>query len=58
MDNNNKKMAQHILNNRNHLTNNIKNYMRKLKMDLNKTSLLHKKLKISNKNKTNQSITT
>lgn len=58
MDNNNKKMAQHTLNNRNHLTNNIKNYMRKLKMDLNKTSLLHKISKISNKNKTNQSITT
>jgi hypothetical protein len=58
MDNNNKKMVQHTLNNRNHLTNNIKNYMRKLKMDLNKISLLHKILKISNKNKTNQSITT
>lgn len=57
MDNNNKKMVQHTLNNRNHLTNNIKNYMRKLKMDLNKSSLLHKIPKISNKNKTNQSIT-
>lgn len=58
MDNNNKKMAQHTLNNRNHLTNNIKNYMRRLKMGLNKTSLLHKISKISNKNKTNQFITT
>lgn len=58
MDNNNKKMVQHTLNNRNHLTNSIKNYMRKLKMDLNNSSLLHKIAKISNKNKTNQFIIT
>jgi len=56
MDNNNKKMVQHTLNNKNHLINSIKNYMRRLKMVLKWRSLLHKIAKISNKNKTNQFI--